>query len=57
MSSNTNMKRIRQGNIINFRYSVYRLVGKQKEPEDLTSLVGLSFTKSYLLQGSLNLTA
>ena len=37
-SKAVNMKRIRQGNKINFRYNVYRLVGKQKEPEDLTGL-------------------
>lgn len=32
------MKRIRQGNSINFRYSVYRSTGESKEPEDLTGV-------------------
>lgn len=32
------MKRIRQGNTINFHYSVYRSTGELKEPEDLTGV-------------------
>lgn len=32
------MKRIRQGNSIYFRYSVYRSSGAIEEPEDLTGI-------------------
>lgn len=42
------MKHIRQGNTFNFRYSLYRVVGDQKEPEDLTGLTIAAVLKNRL---------
>lgn len=42
------MKRIRQGNSINFRYSVYRSTGESKEPEDLNRVEVITTLQNWL---------